>query len=204
MIMLVSPKYAKYATSLVFVLCSILGFSQEYELENSSSITVSGTSTLHDWTVEVKNQTGKMTVTAKKATDDKIKTGQLSHISVNLFVNDIQGSKGKTMNNKMYRALKKDLFPTITFTSNNPVEFDLIDRNGSVLKNLSGVLSVAGVEKKISTQVKAIYNNKKISLSGELPMKLSDFSIEPPTAMFGQIKTGNDISVNFDLEFVHN
>ncbi|MFD2101495.1 hypothetical protein [Flagellimonas iocasae] len=199
--MVISPKYVKYATSLVFILCSILGFSQDYELENSSSITVSGTSTLHDWTVDVKNQTGKMTVTAKKVTDDKIKAGQLSHISVNLFVNDIQGSKGKTMNNKMYRALKKELFPTITFTANNPVEFDLIDMNGTVLKNLSGVLKVAGVEKTISTQVKALYNNRKISLSGGLPMKLSDFNIEPPTAMFGQIKTGNDITINFDLEF---
>lgn len=195
------PTYLKFAASLAFAFCSLLGFSQEYTLQNSSSTTVSGTSTLHDWTVDVKNQTGKVSIAAKKIMEDAIKAGSITNLSVTVFASDIMSRKGKTMDNKMHKALKMELFPTITYTLNNPVGFELINKDGHVLENFSGILSIAGVERTVSTTVRAHYNNKKLSLSGELPIKLSDFNIEPPTAMFGQIETGNDIIVNFNLDF---
>jgi hypothetical protein len=34
-------------------------------------------------------------------------------------------------------------------------------------------------------------------LTGQLPIRMSDYGIKPPTAMMGTIKTGNDVKVTF-------
>jgi len=47
-------------------------------------------------------------------------------------------------------------------------------------------------------------DNSKLSFKGTLPLKLSDFNIEPPSAMFGQIVTGDEITLNFELSFPNN
>lgn len=42
---------------------------------------------------------------------------------------------------------------------------------------------------------------KFLHLQGSKSLKLADFQVEPPTAMFGQIVTGDEISVVLDLYF---
>ena len=32
-----------------------------------------------------------------------------------------------------------------------------------------------------------------------VPIKMTDFGIKPPTAIFGRLKTGDDVKVNFEL-----
>ena len=198
--MAVKIKYIKCLITLTFTFFSFIGFSQNYELSDSSSITINGTSTLHDWTVSVENQTCEITIIFKKKTKTILKNGSLSNILLNILVKDIVSKKGETMDKKAHKALKIDKFPVINFKLIHPVKFDLIDNN-SILKNLSGVLSIAGVEKPITAIINIKYINERLSLSGTLPLKLSDFNIEPPTAMFGQIETGNDIIVNINLEY---
>jgi len=32
-----------------------------------------------------------------------------------------------------------------------------------------------------------------------VPIKMTDYGIKPPTALFGRLKTGDDVKVNFEL-----
>ena len=36
-------------------------------------------------------------------------------------------------------------------------------------------------------------------VSGAYPMKMTDFGIEPPTALLGTMTTGDDVTINFNL-----
>ena len=187
---------------IILGICPVLVFSQEYHLAPSSTIVVSGTSTIHDWTAQVKKQTGKAIIQAKKKTKTSLKQGTLSELTVLVFAKDLESTKGRTMDSKMHKALKIQEFPTISYTLSHPIKFALIDQDGTSIKDFSGVLDIAGVEQENTADLEVKYLGNSLFLSGEIPLKLSDFSIDPPTAMFGQIETGNTITINFDLEFL--
>ena len=54
--------------------------------------------------------------------------------------------------------------------------------------------------------LKAIYQDSgdKITFSGEKELKMTDFNVTPPTAMFGAIKSGDDITIKYDVVFTRN
>ena len=43
--------------------------------------------------------------------------------------------------------------------------------------------------------------DKQFQVKGEVPLKMSDFGIDPPTAMMGTLKTGNEVVIKYNLEF---
>lgn len=190
----------KNLSFIIFAFFSLSIFSQQFKLSSSSSISVHGSSTILDWEVKAENFTGLLTVKAKKNSKSAIKKGSISKISLLIPVNSMRSEKGEIMDNKMHRALKMEDFPNIIYTLISTVEFESIDENKNTLR-MSGILDIAGVEKAIETDVSVCHINDILSLTGEIQLKLSDFNIEPPSAMFGQIETGNDITINFTFEY---
>ena len=47
-----------------------------------------------------------------------------------------------------------------------------------------------------------VLEGTSMKLKGAKEITLQDFSMTPPTAMFGQIVVGDKVTVNFDLVFV--
>jgi hypothetical protein len=41
-----------------------------------------------------------------------------------------------------------------------------------------------------------------VNVKGIVPLKMTDFGVDPPTAMLGALKTGDDIKINYDFQFV--
>lgn len=91
----------------------------------------------------------------------------------------------------MHTALKKEEHPKISINLNEV-------KNST---NLMGTINVAGQEKTVEIPVKMNTDNASLKISGEYAITLQDYDIEPPTAMFGQIIVGNDVTVKFDLVF---
>ncbi|TMU50709.1 YceI family protein [Flagellimonas algicola] len=186
---------------VVVALTTTFGTAQQHVICEGSNINITGTSTLHDWTLDVKKQAGQITILTQKSKNKVFKSCTLSKLSVSIFSTDVESRKGKTMDNKLHKAIKAIAHPSITFKSTKDSGFVYMGGTKAELIMLSGILGIAGVEKSVQVKVMPTYDGKILGLSGELPIKLSDFNIEPPTAMFGQIETGNDISVNFNLKF---
>lgn len=164
------------------------GFSQEnYVLSPESVLTVDGSSTLHDWTVTANTFTGTM----------KVNENVLQEISFEVDVASIISTRGKTMDKKTHNALKKEEHPKVLFSAAN-VAFSEGDS-----QSISGKLNVAGVEKEVvfTTSIK---NTGNLQIKGSYKITLQDYNMEPPTAMFGSIVVGDDVTVNFDLIFVKN
>jgi len=191
----------KYIFTLVCAVFSLAVYAQNYNLvQATSSISINGTSTLHDWFVNAEKMEGSLQVDTKKKINNYIKKGAISLANLIIPVSSLRSEKGETMDNKMYRALKIDEYPEIFFTLKIPVQFESINETQRAL-NIAGTINIAGVKKIITIQTMTYLTNGIVTFSGKVPLKLSDFDIEPPTAMFGQIETGNDIVVNFKLQF---
>jgi polyisoprenoid-binding protein YceI len=161
-----------------------MGWSQEsYALSNESSLTVDGTSTLHSWTVTANSCTGSLILDAD----------QLKEISFEADVASIKSTRGATMDKKTHNALKKEEHPKVMFSATD-VAFSEGDN-----QSISGKLNVAGVAKDVVVLAAIVDSDTNIQLKGSYKITLQDYNMEPPTAMFGSIVVGDEVTVNFDL-----
>jgi hypothetical protein len=60
---------------------------------------------------------------------------------------------------------------------------------------------LAGVTKRISVPFTGVQAGDKVSINGSKELKMSEFNIKPPTAMLGTLKTGDQVTVAFQLNF---
>lgn len=194
----------KRTTSLIAVLLLIVftAFGQDkYVLTNESAIKVTGTSTLHDWEVVSDELAGNLMFVQKgKTKKNQPLKGEITTGDLTVVVKSLKSERGETMNGKMHRALKYEEHPNVTFILTDPVSLESTKEN-SIGKTLKGMLEIAGAEKNVEIEVAVLITNNDISIKGSKAFQLSDFEIEPPSAMFGQIETGNDIVISFDLGF---
>jgi hypothetical protein len=154
-----------------------------------SSMKVMGTSTLHDWEMQVEDFQGVIFLLEKFNKLEQIEKG-----SISVKVRSIK-SNHSLMNDKTYDALKEKDYPTIKIIIQQVNQQE--DKG-----NVTVELSIAG-KKKI---IKDDYSCRKtqdgnIEISGLLDLKMSDFEIKPPVALLGTIKTGDKVQVQYRLEF---
>ena len=168
--------------------------AQTYQLI-ASEFNVSGTSTLHDWTMISKNATGTATI--------NMEDNNLSSINkVDISIKSASLKSGKsTMDDIAHESLKAKKHPFILFKLN---KINSIKKGNTYIVEAIGILTIAGTSKTISITSEASENNNSIKFTGKKSLKMTDFKIDPPTAMFGTIKTGDAITVNYNLIFKAN
>lgn len=182
-----------FISIIALLLATGVQAQESYKVQaKNSQLVVTGTSSLHDWEMEATNFNAETLL--------KMDGNSISEISKIEFKAPVSGLKsGKnTMDNKAHDALKEKKFPEIKFS---------LDKNNSVnisgsKANLTGLLTIAGKSQEVKlTADFDVENPQKFSVTGSVPVKMSDFEIDPPTAMMGAIKTGDDVVVKFTLEF---
>jgi polyisoprenoid-binding protein YceI len=62
-----------------------------------------------------------------------------------------------------------------------------------------GTLTVAGVERPIDLSVAARREGEGIRLKGTRQLRMTEFEIKPPKMMMGTLRTGDQVTVTFDL-----
>ncbi|HET7435439.1 MAG TPA: YceI family protein [Thermoanaerobaculia bacterium] len=107
----------------------------------------------------------------------------------------------RQMEKDMYRALRADDFPSIEFRFTQlagAIDHD-IDA-GLYRTRINGVLALAGATRNIAVAVEAQrLAPNRFRLRARLPLRMTDFRITPPTALFGMVKAKDDLYVSFDL-----
>ncbi|MCW3788322.1 YceI family protein [Plebeiibacterium sediminum] len=183
----------RYVLGLLVIVMSISLNAQTTLMVKSSqsALSVSGTSTIHDWEMEVEEMKGNLLVSNM----DDLESVQKGELSFN--VKSLVSGQS-LMNKKAYAALKESKHPVI---------------KGKILKIYSSAsqykveleLTVAGVTKAITSNFKtSIVNTTQIKVQGNFDLKLSDFDIEPPVAIMGTIKTGDAVNVKYSILFEKN
>jgi polyisoprenoid-binding protein YceI len=158
-----------------------------------SKISVAGTSTLHDWDMA-----------SEKANCDisfNFDGANITGLSSLVFTVQAESLKSdhKGMDKNAYKALKTEKYPAISFTSN----YANVRSNGpnSYVISAKGKLSISGVTKEVWLAGVSTINPADMSIqtAGSAKIKMSEYSVEPPSFMFGAMKTGDEITVKFNV-----
>jgi hypothetical protein len=172
-------------------------FAQAKFRVQSATITLAGTSTLHDWTMKG-NQASSDAVFQIGAND---KISDLTNLSFTMPAKSLK-SEHTLMDNNTYKALDVDKNPNISFvlTSADVTPVDATTYNIKA----KGRLSIAGTTKETDLTATGKFNpaDKTLQVTGAKKFKMTDYGVKPPTVMFGSIKTGDDITVSYNLKFV--
>jgi polyisoprenoid-binding protein YceI len=149
---------------------------------------VSGTSTIHDWDM-VSNE-------AKGTASLRLSAGKVTAIQstkITMQVKSLKSGKGQ-MDNNAYKALKEADHPEITF------QMLEVHQDGGSDWKVTGRLQIAGVTKTVPFQLQFAKEGDGLSLTGSADIKLTDFNVDPPTAVFGTIKTGNEMTISLKMK----
>lgn len=154
---------------------------------NQVSITIAGTSTMHDWTMTSKD--GILQTNFTLQNDGSL--AQINSLNVTVASESLKSGKG-AMDKNAYNSLKTDKHKQITFAlSSSKVEGNLV--------KCTGTLTIAGVTKTIDLDATCkVMPDNTLNCKGSKKLKMTDYKVEPPTFMFGSIKTGDEITVNFE------
>ena len=155
-----------------------------------TTVTVTGTSTLHDWKVESKKIEG--TVSVEPSFFET--TSPAPTVKVQIPAKSLLSDKDK-MNDLMWKALKADKHPTITYELTS-AEKPAVTAKGFTVKT-TGKLTIAGTTKPVNMTVDVIRDGNRMTVEGTLPITMSQYGMKPPTAMMGTIKTGDLVNVKF-------
>jgi polyisoprenoid-binding protein YceI len=177
-------------TSMVlFTMTLSVNAQKTYTLDAKTNFSVLGTSTMHDWEMKSASRTGtaNLTVTDSKLVD-------INSIDITLPSESIKSEK-KSMDKVAYETLKTDKFKNIKYILKSA---DKVNEN---TWNLTGTYTIAGISKVLKTQVKTTVVNGVVTLQGSNKITFTEFGMKSPTAMFGAIKTGEDLTIKFNLNF---
>ncbi len=163
---------------------------------HSMDISLTGTSTLHDW--EMKAATGTSEAAFTVDADGNITS--LTRLKFTLHAENLK-SGHTVMDKNTYKALKTRDNPNITFVLTSATVTSKGSNN--YLVDCAGTMSIAGTTKATNLLATAHYNpsDKSFTVTGVKKMKMTDYNVKPPTVMLGTIKTGNDISIAYNLKF---
>lgn len=183
-----SPVIYTLMLSFMLIAATLSGDPMQMTITSESRMWVDGTSTVHDWTCDVGEVNGSVTLDAE--------TGAVSASVVTVASSSIECDSG-TMNRKVAEALVIDDFPTIRYTLNTA---DVTSSGEELRIDAVGTLDLAGASREVaSSLVGQPASDGGYVFTGALPITMSNFDIDPPTAMFGALKTGDDVTVRFEI-----
>ncbi|HLN20624.1 MAG TPA: YceI family protein [Bacteroidales bacterium] len=176
----------------VFLSATITVKSQVYELSASGNkVEITGTSSLHDWEMEVAKYTSGFRIVREGTALKKIE-----NVVFSSKASDIK-SDNSIMNKKTQEALRANEFPEIKFAATTVS--DLTQEGNSIKGTVKGKLTLAGQTHDISVPFNGTINEGKIEIKASSDLTFSGFGMEPPTAMLGTLKTGDKVKVTFNL-----
>ena len=192
-------KFYKIYLLLAFTFLGAKTLPQDnYILSDDYLVTIQGTSNLHNWEETVKKVSGKGSLSWNEDGSFNLNT-----ILIKIDVFSIK-SDNSIMDKKTYSALKAEKFPEISFSLSSPVKTMKVGsgENSIVAK---GNLTIAGITKPVTIQLKASMVKQGLLLfQSSQTIKMSDYGVDAPTALFGTLKTGDQITLNFKTNFILN
>ncbi len=181
--------------SLINVSISTAQEQKTLTFSPESKITVDGTSNRDNWTVIAPEFEGSVTIVQNSGDSPEFLEAQLA-----VKTQDMTGGRGSIMDRLMLNALKANQHPDIIFTLTD-VESVPDDENPQVFQVKStGELTIAGVTQTIEVELQGQQlEDGSYRFQGSRSLLMRDYDIEPPTAMFGALVTGNEVVINLEI-----
>lgn len=187
----------KKLSLIVFMCSALVGFSQTKKNVDlsKSDILIEGTSNIHDWEIEVKEFKGTIHFNAE---DQKMTS--INDLTLRIWVESFDSGKGK-MDKNAYEALKLEKHPNIDFNFKNTKSLES-KGDGQFSAVVEGELTIAGKTQLVEIPLNINMNGQKFSIKTSKSIDMTDYDVEPPTAMFGTITTGEEVKIKFNLTYL--
>jgi hypothetical protein len=163
----------------------------------SSKVSLAGTSNIHPWTASsTAARLIRLDVAADVAGEDVwtavLKPGAIAAFEIAIPAATLTSPK-EGLDKNMHKALKVTQHPDITFrlTRLEPTEA------AGAMKG-TGTLRIAGVEREMTVLLTTQRSDGGLTVTGQVPLLMTDFGIEPPKAMLGMLKTDPKVTVTFE------
>ncbi|MEX6686746.1 YceI family protein [Danxiaibacter flavus] len=185
--------YSLLASAFAFI--SFSGKAQTQYHLTTNKMTIEGTSNIHDWSMQSSSATGGAVIT----TNPTNLLTDLANVNFSVPVETLKSEKSG-LDKNAYKALKTDKFKSIVF---HAVKTTIAPASGNTY-NLSaaGKLTISGVARDVVlTAVGVMAGDKSINVKGAYKLKMTDYSVEPPSLMFGAIKTADEVTLRYEIVF---
>jgi YceI-like domain len=165
---------------------------------DSGKVTLAGTSNIHEYTAS----TTKVRVTRAQLGgpivgadfwENALKPGAVETFEIAIAAGTLTSPR-EGLDKNMYKALKVQEFPDITFRL---VRFDLTDKPAGAAKAI-GMLKIAGVEREVAMDITTKRTGTTLTVLGRFNLLMTDYGIKPPTAMMGMLKTDPKVTITFE------
>jgi hypothetical protein len=164
-------------------------------LRTGSRLWLEGDSNLHAWSCDAKGVVPELRLERPAPTDPPVR---IERASLQISVPLIECGNGK-MNENLRKALKAEEHEHISFEVTG-AEFIDTGTRGELEVLAKGKLTVAGTSRDLQFQVSGTdTGNGALRLTGRLTILMTDYGVQPPTAMLGLLKTKNEVLIRFDL-----
>jgi hypothetical protein len=186
------------ATALVILVCGLLisahSIAQiKYYSNGGVKLVIEGTSNIHDWDM----QSSKGVCTAEFLVTPQGYPAGLSALQFTVPAESLK-SDHKTMDKNTYKALNADKHNTISFVASNAVIKPNAAKGFTLIAR--GKLTISGVSRDVELVANGVVNpDRSITYSGTYKLKMTDYKVNPPNIMLGAIKTGDAVTIKFDL-----
>jgi hypothetical protein len=178
-------------SGLLIAVVGLVGWAsmERFSFASGSRIWVEGTSTLHAWTCNAPQINGTL-----DATSNETGITGITGLTVAVPVSALDCDNG-TMNGKLRDALGAS---GIGFTLNDARVGNV--NNGRFAVEANGLLTIRNTTRsyRIAAEGREV-GNGQYRFTGSVPITMSDFGVRPPTALLGTIRTGDRVTVHFDV-----
>jgi polyisoprenoid-binding protein YceI len=188
-------KKIKFLVFAFLVSSASSAIAQSYSLDmKSSSLSVIGTSTLHDWKLKADSISGKA-----KLTFSENKLDNITSLSIHVLVASLQSGLDP-LDIHMRKALSSNdaIYVDYQLTKTTKITPNTI---GYTIQAEGDITIIKNVKQSRMQATMELRKNGDIRFFGETMIDMTDYSVELPQAEMGSIKSEKDVKVIFDVVF---
>ena len=170
--------------------------NETLELQPQSRLWIDGTSSIRSFSCKANEVNATIEASGPNAIaqlligDKGVKT-----VRVNVPAERLDCGNG-TMNEHMRKAIKLSEFKSIEFRL---TEYTVAHNADGISGTIDGSLLLGGVTKPITLQATGKPEAGMLHITGSYDLDMTEYGLKPPTLMFGRIKVGKTVKVNYDL-----
>ncbi len=174
------------------LLVALLGLapSPRYAVMDGSRFWIDGTATTGAWTCEADVVGGGAQLDDHRLTDGVVV------VPVRSFA-----CGSRPMTRDLQNALGVDVYPDVRYTVDEAAALAAEARPGGwVPVRASGTLRLAGTSRRVTVAAEGRrLSDGRVALRGRLPLRMTDFGVEPPAHALGLVRAHDPIVVRFNL-----
>ena len=165
-------------------------------LQPQSRLWIDGTSSIRSFSCKAGEVNAAVEATGSNAVAQLL-TGDKGVKSVHVSIPAERLDCGNgTMNEHMRKAIKLSEFKSIEFRLS---DYTVVRNEDGIQGTIDGTLLLGGVAKPVSLPATGKAEVGMLHITGSYDLDMTEYGLKPPTLMFGRIKVGRTVKVNYDL-----